>query len=102
MGGKIWVRDVAQGEYLPPKDPLLLSEKSVKSAAKMEITKYGSQAWGMADVDPYLRDRVQKWVKPRKSKVSGFPSPSLLRCSAAQESALSRLRNILSIRTSHG
>jgi hypothetical protein len=23
-----------------------------------------------------LRDRVQKCVKPRKSKVSGFPSPS--------------------------
>jgi hypothetical protein len=23
--------------------------------------------------DPHLRDRVQKWVKPKKSNVSGFP-----------------------------
>ena len=50
MGDKFWVRNVAQGEYLPPTDSALLSEKSVKSAAKMEMTKYGSQAWGMADV----------------------------------------------------
>ena len=28
---------------------------------------------------PHLRDRVQKCVKPRKSKVSGFPSPSFSR-----------------------
>src|SRR6202163_811314 len=32
---------------------------------------------------PHLRDRVQKCVKPRKSKVSGFPSPSFSRCLAA-------------------
>src|ERR1700730_13370980 len=33
--------------------------------------------------EPRLRDRVQKCVKTRKSKVSGFPSPSLSRCLAA-------------------
>src|SRR5271169_6192037 len=33
--------------------------------------------------EPHLRDRVQKCVKPRKSKVSGFPSPSFSRCLAA-------------------
>src|SRR5215468_2636639 len=33
--------------------------------------------------DPHLRDRVQKCVKPRKSNVSGFPSPRLSRCLAA-------------------
>src|SRR5262245_15431357 len=33
--------------------------------------------------DPHLRDRVQKWVNPKKSNVSGFPSPSLARCLAA-------------------
>src|SRR5215468_10975151 len=33
--------------------------------------------------DLHLRDRVQKWVKPKKSNVSGFPSPSLARCLAA-------------------
>jgi hypothetical protein len=32
---------------------------------------------------PHLRDRVQKCVKPRKSKVSGFPSASFPRCLAA-------------------
>jgi hypothetical protein len=32
--------------------------------------------------EPHLRDRVQKRVKPRKSKVSGFPSPRFLRCLA--------------------
>jgi hypothetical protein len=37
------------GDFLPPKDPVLLSETSVKSAAKKMITKYGSHAWGMAD-----------------------------------------------------
>jgi hypothetical protein len=35
---------------LPPTDPVLLSETSVKSIAKKMITKYGSQAWAMADV----------------------------------------------------
>ncbi len=50
LGGKIWVRNVAQGDFLPPTDPVLLSETSVKSAAKKMITKYGNQAWGMADV----------------------------------------------------
>ena len=34
---------------MPPKDPALLSETSVKSAAEKMITKYGSHAWGMAD-----------------------------------------------------
>ena len=29
--------------------------------------------------EPRLRDRVQKCVKPRKSKVSGFPSPRVER-----------------------
>ena len=29
---------------------MLLSETSVKRAAEEMITKYGSQAWGMADV----------------------------------------------------
>src|ERR1700719_3505345 len=33
--------------------------------------------------EPHLRDRVQKCVKPRKSKGSGFPSPSFSRCLAA-------------------
>jgi hypothetical protein len=33
--------------------------------------------------EPHLRDRVQKCVKPRKSKVSAFPSPSFSRCLAA-------------------
>src|SRR5882757_5713537 len=33
--------------------------------------------------EPHLRDRVQKCVKPRKSKVSGFPSPSFSRCLVA-------------------
>src|SRR5438270_6706733 len=33
--------------------------------------------------EPHLRDRVQKCWKPRKSKVSGFPSPSFSRCLAA-------------------
>ena len=33
--------------------------------------------------EPHLRDRVQKCVKPRKSKVSGFPSPRSSRCLAA-------------------
>src|SRR5262249_48337729 len=33
--------------------------------------------------EPHLRDRAQKCVEPRKSKVSGVPSPSLARCSAA-------------------
>jgi hypothetical protein len=32
---------------------------------------------------PHLRDRVQKCVKPRKSKVSGFP-PGFSRCLAAR------------------
>jgi len=35
---------------LPPTDSELLSETSVKSAAEKMVTKYGSQAWGMADV----------------------------------------------------
>src|SRR5215471_6756859 len=30
--------------------------------------------------EPHLHDRVQKCVKPRKSKGSGFPSPSSSRC----------------------
>src|SRR5215831_14130748 len=33
--------------------------------------------------EPHLRDRVQKCVKPRKSKGSGLPSPSFARCLAA-------------------
>src|ERR1700681_1560614 len=33
--------------------------------------------------EPHLRDRVQKCVKPRKSKGSGFPSPRFSRCLAA-------------------
>jgi hypothetical protein len=32
--------------------------------------------------EPHLRDRVQKCVKPRKSKGSGLPSPSSSRCLA--------------------
>jgi hypothetical protein len=39
-----------QGDFLPKSDPMLLSETSVKSTAEKMITKYGSQAWGMADV----------------------------------------------------
>jgi hypothetical protein len=33
--------------------------------------------------EPHLRDRVQKWVNPKKSNVSGFPSPNIARCLAA-------------------
>ncbi len=44
------MRNVAQGDLLPPSDPVLLSETSVKSAAEKMITKYNSQAWDMADV----------------------------------------------------
>ncbi len=32
---------------------------------------------------PALRVVPQMWVKPKKSKVSGFPSPSLFRRSVA-------------------
>jgi hypothetical protein len=31
-------------------DSLLLSEKSIRSAAENMLKKYGSQAWAMADV----------------------------------------------------
>jgi hypothetical protein len=35
------------------------------------------------DDESHLRDLVRKCLKPRKSKVSGFPSPSFPRCLAA-------------------
>jgi hypothetical protein len=41
--------------------------------------------------EPHLYDRVQKWVKPKKSNVSGFPSPRLSRCLAATEADQSGL-----------
>src|SRR5438477_156212 len=42
--------------------------------------------------EPHLRDRVQKCWKPRKSKVSGFPSPSFSRCLAAWQPGLRRVQ----------
>ena len=48
---KLFILNVTQwGGLLPPTNLVLLSEKSVKSAAEKMLTKYGSQASGMADV----------------------------------------------------
>ncbi len=43
LGGKIWARNVAQGDFLSPTDPVLLSETSVKSAAEEMIAEYGNE-----------------------------------------------------------
>jgi hypothetical protein len=43
------------------------------------------------DERAHLRDRVQKCVKPRKSKVSGFPSPSLSSWLSGSKSASSKM-----------
>jgi hypothetical protein len=42
MGGKIWIRNVAQEDLLPPTDSVLLSETFGKSAGKKTIMKHGN------------------------------------------------------------
>ncbi len=44
------MKNAMQGDFLPESNPMLLSETSVKSTAENMNTKYGSQAWGLADV----------------------------------------------------